>query len=79
MCMEQALLQWNVAQAPLAGPHGQAQCLNPKYVTTYTGENHGGLHVIPGIVPGKGCWRFRLGLWLRLTGRCVDQEGGDVE
>ena len=25
------------------------------------------------------CWRFRLGLWLRLTGHCVDQEGEDVE
>ncbi|CAJ1389098.1 unnamed protein product [Effrenium voratum] len=80
MCMEQGLLQWNVVHKHhlLAHMADQAQFLNPKYVTTYTGETmvgfmasleHACLNGTPGhIVPEKVCWRFRLGLWFRLTG-----------
>ena len=80
MCMELNFYQWNLVHKHHLAAHmpDQADFINPKYLTTYAGEtmvgfisslSHACLNgTAPHLVPNKVCWRFRLALWLRLSG-----------
>ncbi|CAE7327369.1 unnamed protein product [Symbiodinium sp. CCMP2456] len=81
LCMQEGFLQWNITHKHHLSCHlaAQAQYLNPKFVSTYTGETMVGYmaslgHAClngtpPHLVPEKVCWRFRLGMWLKLLGQ----------
>ena len=81
ICMGQNFMQWNIVHKHHLAAHmpAQAAFINPKYVTTYTGETMVGFmsslaHAClngtpPHLVPQKVCWRFRLALWFRLIGK----------
>ena len=80
MCMEKKFLQWNIVHKHHLACHmpDQADFINPKYLTTYSGETMVGFmsslaHAClngtpPHLVAIKVAWRFRLALWLRLQG-----------
>ena len=80
ICMQRGLLQWNTVHKHHLCAHmpDQAKFLNPKYVSTYTGETMVGFmsslaHAMLNgtaahLVPEKVCWRYRLSMWLRLNG-----------
>ena len=77
MAMEAGLLQWNLIHKHHLVAHmpAQAAYLNPKLVSTYSGETMVGFmaslaHAClngspPHLVPEKVLWRFRLGMWLK--------------
>ena len=80
LCMGQNLLQWNVVHKHHLAAHipDQADFINPKFLSTYSGETMVGFmsslaHAClngtpPHLVPIKVAWRFRLSMWLRLCG-----------
>ena len=77
--IKKSLLQWNTIHKHHLSAHlpAQAEFINPRFVTTYSGETMVGLMAslahscLNGtaafLVPEKVCWRFRLGMWLRLA------------
>ena len=77
LAMEAGLLQWNLIHKHHLVAHmpAQAAYLNPKLVSTYSGETMVGFmaslaHAClngspPHLVPEKVLWRFRLGMWLK--------------
>ena len=79
MRMEKKFLQWHIVHKHHLACHtpDQADFINPKYLTTYSGETmvgfmsslaHACLNGTPHLVAIKVAWRFRLALWLRLQG-----------
>ena len=83
--IEKGILQWNTIHKHHLTAHlpAQAEFINPRFVTTYSGETMVGLMAslahtclngtVAFLVPKKVCWRFRLGMWLRLA----NNDGGD--
>ena len=77
ICIGKNLLQYSTVHKHHLSAHlaMQAEWANPKYMSTYTGETMVGLMsslahsclngTPPHLVPGKVCWRFRLGMHLR--------------
>ena len=77
--IEKSFLQWNTMHKHHLTAHlpAQAEFINPRFVTTYSGETMVGLMAslahtclngtVAFLVPEKVCWRFRLGMWLRLA------------
>ena len=77
--IEKGFLQWNTIHKHHLTAHlpAQAEFINPRFVTTYSGETMVGLMAslahtclngtVAFLVPKKVCWRFRLGMWLRLA------------
>ena len=84
LSIEQGYLQWNTIHKHHLSTHlaEQSEWVNPRFVATYQGETmvgfmsalaHQCLSGTPSHqVPLKVCWRFRLGLHLRLTGGNLD-------
>ena len=80
MMMNKGLLQWNTVHKHHLFAHipAQAEFLNPRFVSTYSGETMVGFMASLGhaclagapawLVSEKVAWRFRLGIWLRLSG-----------
>ena len=91
VCLSQGLIQWNVVHKHHVCAHlpAQATFLNPKYVSTYSGETmvgkisalgHACLNGTPGwLVCEKVCWRFRLGMALKLQGTMELMEDDEEE
>ena len=89
ICMSKGLLQWNTVHKYHLCAHmpDQAKYLNPKYLSTYGGETmvgfiaslgHHMLNGTPGhLVPEKVCWRYRLAMWLRLSGSDFEEHAED--
>ena len=86
ICLEQGLLQWNTVHKHHLSAHipQQAEFINPRFLTTYGGETmvglvsstaHSCLNGTPSWqVPEKVCWRYRLGMWLRMSNNDMEDQ-----
>lgn len=84
LCFKKNLMQWNIVPKFHYCAHmpAQAQFLNPKFVTTYSGETmvgfmiqlgHSCLNGTPAhLVSRAMCWKIRLAMYLRLYHTVTD-------